>query len=443
MPGTTSPPTCPRRRRRSLHPGTLQPVGPGRPRAALPDGADPPGGLDRARRSRSRSRCATSTGSGGRRRSSARAPRAGAPDARAHLLQVRGRQRRPGATSRTRPSRRPSTTRKRASSASRPRRAPGNGDRRSPSRARSSASRSTSSWCASRTTRSRTGARSWRRFGARCVAEPVRRRRASAARCSPSTRTSRAASASPSPRRSKQAAQRDDTKYALGSVLNHVLLHQTVIGQEAIAQMDLADDYPDVARSAAPAADRTSRGSCSRSSAQQLRGGADVRVIAVEPAACPSLTRGELRLRLRRHRPPDAAREDAHARVDVHPAGLPRRRAPLPRDGPAREPPPRARASSRRAPTTRPPCSRRASVRAHRGHPARARGEPRREGGDRRGAPLQEEGVVGDDPLQPVRPRPLRHAGATSTTSRASSRTIEYDEGELAMALAALPAVAV
>ena len=42
------------------------------------------------------------------------------------------------------------------------------------------------------------------------------------------------------------AAKRDDTKYALGSVLNHVLLHQTVIGQEAIEQMELADDYPDI-----------------------------------------------------------------------------------------------------------------------------------------------------------------------------------------------------
>ena len=44
------------------------------------------------------------------------------------------------------------------------------------------------------------------------------------------------------------AAQRDDTKYALGSVLNHVLLHQTVIGQEAMEQMEMAGDYPDVHR---------------------------------------------------------------------------------------------------------------------------------------------------------------------------------------------------
>ena len=44
----------------------------------------------------------------------------------------------------------------------------------------------------------------------------------------------------------EMAVQRDDTKYALGCVLNHVLLHQTVIGQEAIAQMEMAGDYPDV-----------------------------------------------------------------------------------------------------------------------------------------------------------------------------------------------------
>ena len=44
----------------------------------------------------------------------------------------------------------------------------------------------------------------------------------------------------------EDAAGRDDTKYALGSVLNHVLLHQTIIGQEAMKQMELAGDYPDI-----------------------------------------------------------------------------------------------------------------------------------------------------------------------------------------------------
>ena len=44
----------------------------------------------------------------------------------------------------------------------------------------------------------------------------------------------------------EDAAKRDDTKYALGSVLNHVLLHQTIIGQEAKKQMELAGEYPDI-----------------------------------------------------------------------------------------------------------------------------------------------------------------------------------------------------
>ena len=42
------------------------------------------------------------------------------------------------------------------------------------------------------------------------------------------------------------AAQNDDTKYSLGSVLNHVLMHQTIVGSEAILQMEMADDYPDI-----------------------------------------------------------------------------------------------------------------------------------------------------------------------------------------------------
>ena len=91
----------------------------------------------------------------------------------------------------------------------------------------------------------------------------------------------------------EQAAQRDDTKYALGSVLNHVLLHQTVIGEEAIAQMDLADAYPDVLIGCTGGGSNFA-GLVFPFIGEKLRGGADVRVIAVEPAACPSLTRGEL-----------------------------------------------------------------------------------------------------------------------------------------------------
>jgi len=87
------------------------------------------------------------------------------------------------------------------------------------------------------------------------------------------------------------AAGRDDTKYALGSVLNHVLLHQTVIGLEAMAQMELADDYPDVIVGCTGGGSNFA-GIVFPFLGSQLRGGRKVRVVAVEPAACPSLTRG-------------------------------------------------------------------------------------------------------------------------------------------------------
>jgi tryptophan synthase beta chain len=87
------------------------------------------------------------------------------------------------------------------------------------------------------------------------------------------------------------AAQRDDTKYALGSVLNHVLLHQTVIGLEAIEQMAMADDYPDVIVGCTGGGSNFA-GIVFPFLGQQLRGGRKVEILAVEPAACPSLTRG-------------------------------------------------------------------------------------------------------------------------------------------------------
>jgi tryptophan synthase beta chain len=87
------------------------------------------------------------------------------------------------------------------------------------------------------------------------------------------------------------AAQRDDTKYALGSVLNHVLLHQTVIGLEALAQFEQADDYPDVIIGCTGGGSNFA-GIVFPFLGEQLRGGPAVQIIAVEPAACPSLTRG-------------------------------------------------------------------------------------------------------------------------------------------------------
>jgi len=87
------------------------------------------------------------------------------------------------------------------------------------------------------------------------------------------------------------AATRDDTKYALGSVLNHVLLHQTVIGQEAMAQIEMADDYPDIVVGCTGGGSNFA-GIAFPFIGAGLRGGRKARIIAIEPSACPSLTRG-------------------------------------------------------------------------------------------------------------------------------------------------------
>jgi tryptophan synthase beta chain len=91
----------------------------------------------------------------------------------------------------------------------------------------------------------------------------------------------------------EDAATHDDTNYALGSVLNHVCLHQTVIGLEAKKQMEIAGDYPDIVI-----------GCCGGGS--NLAGisfpfvhdkieGKKIRIMAVEPASCPTLTKGEFK----------------------------------------------------------------------------------------------------------------------------------------------------
>jgi tryptophan synthase beta chain len=80
-------------------------------------------------------------------------------------------------------------------------------------------------------------------------------------------------------------------KYALGSVLNHVLMHQTVIGEEAIRQLALAGEYPDVVIGCAGGG--SNFGGIALPFVQhKLKDGKPIRIIAVEPSACPSLTRG-------------------------------------------------------------------------------------------------------------------------------------------------------
>ena len=91
-----------------------------------------------------------------------------------------------------------------------------------------------------------------------------------------------------------EAAAADPTLgYTLGSAANHVLAHQTVIGQEALLQMALAEDYPDIVIGCAGGGSNLAGLSFPFLGAQ-LRGGPKVRVIAVEPSACPTLTRGAI-----------------------------------------------------------------------------------------------------------------------------------------------------
>ena len=88
------------------------------------------------------------------------------------------------------------------------------------------------------------------------------------------------------------AAQNEDTKYSLGSVLNHVLLHQTVIGQEAKRQMELAGEQPDVVIGCVGGGSNYA-GLAYPFMQDRLQGKTQTRFLAAEPAACPTLTRGE------------------------------------------------------------------------------------------------------------------------------------------------------
>ena len=88
----------------------------------------------------------------------------------------------------------------------------------------------------------------------------------------------------------EEAASRDDTNYALGSVLNHVLLHQTIIGQEAKKQLEMAGDYPDMIFS--PCGGGSCFGGIAFPFFADKAAGKDVTLVAVEPSSCPSLTKG-------------------------------------------------------------------------------------------------------------------------------------------------------
>ncbi len=92
----------------------------------------------------------------------------------------------------------------------------------------------------------------------------------------------------------EDAVGRDDTKYSLGSVLNHVLMHQTVIGQEALKQMEMAGEYPDTVIGCAGGGSNYA-GLSFPFMREKLAGKKNTKFIAAEPEACPSLTKGEYR----------------------------------------------------------------------------------------------------------------------------------------------------
>ncbi len=92
----------------------------------------------------------------------------------------------------------------------------------------------------------------------------------------------------------ERAAMDPGTKYSLGSVLNHVLMHQTVLGQEAVTQMDKAGDLPDIV--VAPFGGGSNfAGIAFPFLRMNLEEGKNIRCIASEPASCPKLTRGVFR----------------------------------------------------------------------------------------------------------------------------------------------------
>ncbi|HBI24178.1 MAG TPA: TrpB-like pyridoxal phosphate-dependent enzyme [Nitrospiraceae bacterium] len=89
----------------------------------------------------------------------------------------------------------------------------------------------------------------------------------------------------------EEAAKREDTKYSLGSVLNHVMLHQTVIGLESLRQFEMAGDYPDVVIGCVGGGSNFA-GFALPFVREKIVEGKNIAIIAVEPTACPTMTKG-------------------------------------------------------------------------------------------------------------------------------------------------------
>ena len=127
----------------------------------------------------------------------------------------------------------------------------------------------------------------------------------------------------------EDAATHEDTRYALGSVLNHVCLHQTIIGLEAKEQLALAGDYPDVVIGCHGGGSNFA--GIAFPFVADKANGKQVRLARHGTDQLPDPDQGGLCLRLRRHRQDGADRQDVHPRSRLHAAGDPCRRTALSR----------------------------------------------------------------------------------------------------------------
>ena len=127
------------------------------------------------------------------------------------------------------------------------------------------------------------------------------------------------------------------TRYTLGSVLNHVLLHQTIIGLEAQEQLaSIGETKVDTIIGCVGGGSNFA--GLSFPFVREKIHGAQIDIIAVEPASCPTLTRGPLRLRSRRRGPHDPPAAHAQPGPHLHAPRHPRGRPALPRHGAPGEP---------------------------------------------------------------------------------------------------------
>ena len=238
----------------------------------------------------------------------------------------------------------------------------------------------------------------------------------------------------------EDAATRDDTKYALGSVLNHVLLHQTVIGQEAIEQMGMAGESPDVVIGCTGGGSNFA-GLTFPFLGRNFREGAKHRIIAVEPEAAPSLTRGVYAYDFG-----DTAKMAPVVKMytlghdfipePIHAGGL-RYHGMSPLVSLLKE----HGLIEARSVHQRSSFEAGRPLRPGRGHPPGARADARDPGRDRRGARGQGGRRGPRHPVQPVRPRALRPVGVRAL-SRRDARGLRVPAARrVEAALAVLPEV--